>query len=302
MDPGAGPESSLTVNEQVIVMSGHETIRVLEVGVDAQISAEEEGKGLEGVAAEGSQSRGPAEASEPARDAGPDNPDSSAEATVKSLPGIPPSPAPAVATFSQAPSQPQASQTLTPLAVQAAPQYCRSSGWSAGAGRVDNSYSNRGCPPRTDSCFSHGGNFQATFSRSASSCRAERPPDTRTSCPAGPGLLTCPAPASGPAPDAVPGPAAATDHPGHPTAAPRCHRYRPRPQAGGHPPTDHRPASRLRAEPGNCKLLPSPRADQGWTESWAKGGTGPSHRGGRRWRTSPLKTALFQHISGDGSL
>ncbi|XP_072621384.1 POU domain, class 6, transcription factor 1 isoform X3 [Vulpes vulpes] len=39
-----------------------------------------------------------------------------------SLPGIPPSPAPAVATFSQAPSQPQASQTLTPLAVQAAPQ------------------------------------------------------------------------------------------------------------------------------------------------------------------------------------
>ncbi|XP_044928967.1 POU domain, class 6, transcription factor 1 isoform X1 [Mustela lutreola] len=122
MDPGAGPESSLTVNEQVIVMSGHETIRVLEVGVDAQISAEEEGKGLEGVAAEGSQNRGPGEASEPAGEAGPDNPDSSAEATVKSLPGIPPSPAPAVATFSQAPSQPQASQTLAPLAVQAAPQ------------------------------------------------------------------------------------------------------------------------------------------------------------------------------------
>lgn len=66
---------------QVIVMSGHETIRVLEVGVDAQISAEEEGKGLEGVAAEGSQNRGPGEASEPAGEAGPDNPDSSAEAT-----------------------------------------------------------------------------------------------------------------------------------------------------------------------------------------------------------------------------
>ncbi|XP_004400876.1 PREDICTED: POU domain, class 6, transcription factor 1 isoform X2 [Odobenus rosmarus divergens] len=122
MDPGAGPESSLTVNEQVIVMSGHETIRVLEVGVDAQISAEEEGKGLEGVAAEGSQSKDPGEASEPADEAGPDNPDSSAEATVKSLPGIPPSPAPVVATFSQAPSQPQASQTLAPLTVQAAPQ------------------------------------------------------------------------------------------------------------------------------------------------------------------------------------
>ncbi|XP_044612034.1 POU domain, class 6, transcription factor 1 isoform X3 [Equus asinus] len=122
MDPGAGPESSLTVNEQVIVMSGHETIRVLEVGVDAQIPAEEESKGLEGVASKGSQSRGPAEASEPAAEAGPDNPDSSAEATVKSLPGIAPSPAPAVATFSQAPSQPQSSQTLTPLAVQAASQ------------------------------------------------------------------------------------------------------------------------------------------------------------------------------------
>nr|KAF6372771.1 hypothetical protein mPipKuh1_000157 [Pipistrellus kuhlii] len=142
MDPGAGPESSLTVNEQVIVMSGHETIRVLEVGVDAQVPAEEEGKGLEGVAAEGCPSGGPAAASEPAGAAGPDNPGSSAEATVTSLPGIPSSPAPAVATFSQPPSQPQASQTLTPLAVQAAPQYCRSSGWSAGTGRVDNSYSN----------------------------------------------------------------------------------------------------------------------------------------------------------------
>ncbi|XP_004400877.1 PREDICTED: POU domain, class 6, transcription factor 1 isoform 2 [Odobenus rosmarus divergens] len=92
MDPGAGPESSLTVNEQVIVMSGHETIRVLEVGVDAQISAEEEGKGLEGVAAEGSQSKDPGEASEPADEAGPDNPDSSAEATVSA--GDPSEPCP----------------------------------------------------------------------------------------------------------------------------------------------------------------------------------------------------------------
>ncbi|XP_031506338.1 POU domain, class 6, transcription factor 1 isoform X6 [Papio anubis] len=130
MDPGAGSETSLTVNEQVIVMSGHETIRVLEVGVDAQLPAEEESKGLEGVAAEGSQSGDPAEASQAAGKAGPDNLGSSAEATgtrpspppVKSPPGIPPSPAPAIATFSQAPSQPQTSQTLTPLAVQAAPQ------------------------------------------------------------------------------------------------------------------------------------------------------------------------------------
>ncbi|KAF7473410.1 Hypothetical predicted protein [Marmota monax] len=173
MDPGAGSESSLTVNEQVIVMSSHETIRVLEVGVDAQIPAEDEGKGLESVAADSSQSGGPAEASNP----GPDNPDPSAEA-VKSLPGILPNPAPAIATFSQAPSQPQASQTLTPLAVQAAPQYCRSSGWAAGAGRVDNSYSNCGCPPRTDCCFSHGGTIQATFSWSASCCAEHRSPGT----------------------------------------------------------------------------------------------------------------------------
>lgn len=55
---------------------------------------------------------------------------------VKSLPGIPPSPAPAIATFSQAPSQPQASQTLTPLAVQAAPQVRTSGGsWMEAVGR-----------------------------------------------------------------------------------------------------------------------------------------------------------------------
>lgn len=127
-----------------------------------------------------------------------------------------------------------------------------------------------------------------------SSCRAERrSPDTRTSCPAGTGLLAHAAPASGPAPDAVPDPAAAADHAGHSTAAHRCHRYCPRPQASGHPPTDHRPACRLRTESRNCKLLPSPRADQGWTESRAKGGTGPSHRGGRRWRTSPPENGSF---------
>ncbi|KAM6153986.1 POU domain, class 6, transcription factor 1 isoform 2-T2 [Erethizon dorsatum] len=92
MDPGAGSESSLTVNEQVIVMSGHETIRVLEVGVDAQLPAEEEGKGLESVAAENSQGGGPAGASEPAGEAGPGNPDPSAESTVN--PGEPSGPCP----------------------------------------------------------------------------------------------------------------------------------------------------------------------------------------------------------------
>uniref|UniRef100_A0A2K6STJ7 POU domain protein n=1 Tax=Saimiri boliviensis boliviensis TaxID=39432 RepID=A0A2K6STJ7_SAIBB len=92
MDPGAGSESSLTVNEQVIVMSGHETIRVLEVGVDAQLPAEEESKGLEGVAAEGSQSGDPAEAGQAAGEAGPDNLGSSVEATV--TPGDPSEPCP----------------------------------------------------------------------------------------------------------------------------------------------------------------------------------------------------------------
>uniref|UniRef100_A0A8C8A9K7 POU domain protein n=1 Tax=Otus sunia TaxID=257818 RepID=A0A8C8A9K7_9STRI len=40
-------EASLTVNEQVIVMSSHETIRVLEVGVDTPLPAEEDRKALE---------------------------------------------------------------------------------------------------------------------------------------------------------------------------------------------------------------------------------------------------------------
>lgn len=66
-------------------MSGHETIRVLEVGVDAQLPAEEESKGLESVAADGSQSGGPAEARGPAGEAGSCDPDHSAEATGYSL-------------------------------------------------------------------------------------------------------------------------------------------------------------------------------------------------------------------------
>lgn len=75
------PAVALPSPLQVIVMSGHETIRVLEVGVDAQLPAEEEGKGLEGAAAEGSQSGDPAEAHEPAGEAGPGHPKAPAEAT-----------------------------------------------------------------------------------------------------------------------------------------------------------------------------------------------------------------------------
>lgn len=55
---------------------------------------------------------------------------------VKSLAGTLPSPAPSIATFSQAPSQPQAaSQTLTPLTVQAAPQVRAAWGWTGGSGQ-----------------------------------------------------------------------------------------------------------------------------------------------------------------------
>ncbi|KAM6307928.1 POU domain, class 6, transcription factor 1 [Podargus strigoides] len=45
-------EAPLTVNEQVIVMSSHETIRVLEVGVDTPLPAEEDRKPLEVPAGE----------------------------------------------------------------------------------------------------------------------------------------------------------------------------------------------------------------------------------------------------------
>uniref|UniRef100_A0A674IA93 Uncharacterized protein n=1 Tax=Terrapene triunguis TaxID=2587831 RepID=A0A674IA93_9SAUR len=84
---------------------------------------------------------------------------------VKSLPGMAPNSVSSITTFNPATSQP--TQTLAPLAVQAAPQYCRSSGWSAGAGRVDISYSNGRCPSRTDGCFSYRGNFQTTYSQLA---------------------------------------------------------------------------------------------------------------------------------------
>lgn len=43
-------------------------------------------------------------------------------------------------------------------------QYCRSGVWAAGAGRVDNPYSSRGCPPWTGRCFSYRGSLQATVS------------------------------------------------------------------------------------------------------------------------------------------
>nr|XP_013798693.1 PREDICTED: POU domain, class 6, transcription factor 1 [Apteryx mantelli mantelli] len=60
-------EASLTVNEQVIVMSSHETIRVLEVGVDAPLPAEEDRKALEMPAREVARGS-PGETADPARE------------------------------------------------------------------------------------------------------------------------------------------------------------------------------------------------------------------------------------------
>ncbi|XP_009470704.1 PREDICTED: POU domain, class 6, transcription factor 1 [Nipponia nippon] len=116
-------EASLTVNEQVIVMSSHETIRVLEVGVDAPLPAEEDRKALEmppGEVARGS----PGETGHPGReDVPPSTPSScSGEVAGKAKPaaGASPSTVPSVGTFSHATSQQP--QTLAPLAVQATPQ------------------------------------------------------------------------------------------------------------------------------------------------------------------------------------
>uniref|UniRef100_A0A8C5SRM4 Uncharacterized protein n=1 Tax=Laticauda laticaudata TaxID=8630 RepID=A0A8C5SRM4_LATLA len=166
-------EASLTVNEQVIVMSGHETIRVLEVGVDAPVSIKNEGKTLKATdaAAGGEDSANcPPESSKTGQERVQQNPEKACRESigeVKALPEITPVPIPGIVPFSQVTSQP--TPTLTPVTVQAAPQYCRSSGKSAGAGCVDISCSNGGCSPRTDGCLSYWGNFQITYSQFARS-------------------------------------------------------------------------------------------------------------------------------------
>ncbi|XP_032642734.1 POU domain, class 6, transcription factor 1 isoform X1 [Chelonoidis abingdonii] len=115
-------ETSLTVNEQVIVMSSHETIRVLEVGVDAPLPAEDDGKALEATAGEVASSC-PVETSEPGREDVQPNLETTCGGTtgeIKSLPGMAPTSVSSVTTFNPATSQP--TQTLAPLAVQATPQ------------------------------------------------------------------------------------------------------------------------------------------------------------------------------------
>ncbi|XP_014379210.1 POU domain, class 6, transcription factor 1 isoform X1 [Alligator sinensis] len=115
-------EASLTVNEQVIVMSSHETIRVLEVGVDAPLPAEEDGKTLD-AAAEEAASSCPSETGKAGREEVQPNPETTCGETigkVKSLPGIAATSVPSVSTFSQVTSQ--QTQTLAPVTVQATPQ------------------------------------------------------------------------------------------------------------------------------------------------------------------------------------
>ncbi|KAM6472822.1 POU domain, class 6, transcription factor 1 isoform 2-T2 [Liasis olivaceus] len=119
-------EASLTVNEQVIVMSGHETIRVLEVGVDAPLSVKNEGQTLKATAAAAggeSSANCPLESSKTGQEGVQQNPEKACRESggeVKALPEITPVPIPGIVPFSQVTSQP--TQTLTPVTVQAAPQ------------------------------------------------------------------------------------------------------------------------------------------------------------------------------------
>ncbi|XP_025933992.1 POU domain, class 6, transcription factor 1 [Apteryx rowi] len=116
-------EASLTVNEQVIVMSSHETIRVLEVGVDAPLPAEEDRKALEMPAREVARGS-PGETADPAREDVPPSAETSGSGDTagkaKAAPGAASAGVASAGTFGQAPSQQP--QPMAPLAVQAAPQ------------------------------------------------------------------------------------------------------------------------------------------------------------------------------------
>ncbi|XP_031459141.1 POU domain, class 6, transcription factor 1 [Phasianus colchicus] len=112
-------DAPLTVNEQVIVMSGHETIRVLEVGVDAAPQGEEERRAA-AVPPGGSDLQ-----ESPARDAGTEDGQPGTETqrgTETAGKAKPPTGAPAGTTGTVSPSSSQQPQPLAPLAVQAAPQ------------------------------------------------------------------------------------------------------------------------------------------------------------------------------------
>ncbi|KAI6062518.1 POU domain, class 6, transcription factor 1 [Aix galericulata] len=119
MDPEAvqTQEAPLTVNEQVIVMSSHETIRVLEVGVDAPPPAEEDRKPSEMPPGEGARGS-PRGSGDPGREEVPPSTETSCstEAAGKTKPaaGASPSSGPPSGTFGHATSQQP--QPLAPLA------------------------------------------------------------------------------------------------------------------------------------------------------------------------------------------
>ncbi|KAM9368188.1 POU domain, class 6, transcription factor 1 [Phaethornis superciliosus] len=116
-------EASLMVNEQVIVMSSHETIRVLEVGVDTPLSAEEDQKPLKmppGEVTRGSLGE-PTQAGSTQSLPNTQSPCSEeVSGKAKMAAGASPSTVPSISTFSHTTSQ--QTQTLAPLAVQATPQ------------------------------------------------------------------------------------------------------------------------------------------------------------------------------------
>ncbi|XP_069614724.1 POU domain, class 6, transcription factor 1 isoform X1 [Ranitomeya imitator] len=106
-------DSPPTVNEQVIVMSGHETIRVLEVGVDNPPQPEESGKALDPPVSEPSVTNNLTRETVLCQAE-----NSSAESVVKSSAGLV---APSLPTlFTHAANHPQA--TLASFALQTAPQ------------------------------------------------------------------------------------------------------------------------------------------------------------------------------------
>ncbi|XP_030822880.1 POU domain, class 6, transcription factor 1 [Camarhynchus parvulus] len=112
--PGQPQEALLTVNEQVIVMSSHETIRVLEVGVDGDPKTAGEGAG-------GSPAQGGPPGVEDAPASTPSSSGGEAAGKAKAA-----SPTPVAS--SPAPSQPG----VTHLAVQAAPQVLAQESGEAG--------------------------------------------------------------------------------------------------------------------------------------------------------------------------
>ncbi|KAH0629094.1 hypothetical protein JD844_010914 [Phrynosoma platyrhinos] len=118
-------EASLTVNEQVIVMSGHETIRVLEVDVDAPLPAENEEKTVKLPAMAGVKDHGscPPEPSGTRQEEVEKNTEKACRESggeAKTLPEVAPASIPGVLPFSQVTSQ--QTPTLTPVTVQATPQ------------------------------------------------------------------------------------------------------------------------------------------------------------------------------------